>query len=328
MWMMIMTHTSSTHNGNNDELCENQSWGWDGFCDRKTNGFSCSKPRIRFKAGMTIQNCTFLHLFLMLLPSTLVKLLIEETSKTLHMNCCKPLTYGEFLRFLGIQLYKYVMKIMTTYGTLRPNANNDNQTYRILNDGSKVSFKYTKCFDNHYTFRHSVDDNNNLRHAIPSIEGSWVTHRWAPHVLSFLIALSETNAFLAFRYYIWDNKIRPAMSLNDFCRKLALQLIKNKWLKSEMECNGNEEEETMRQSLRQKRKMELTLLSAPLHASFFSGTKWTCNANLRYAQYTCKGIGCSKRIRTYCSCNPNQWLCTRCFSNHFKNCIIDDYAAA
>ena len=32
-------------------------------------------------------------------------------------------------------------------------------------------FRYEESFANHYKYRHCVDDHNNLRHSVPSIEG-------------------------------------------------------------------------------------------------------------------------------------------------------------
>jgi hypothetical protein len=42
-------------------------------------------------------------------------------------------------------------------------------------------------------------------------------------VFAFLIAISEVNAFLAFRFFIWDSKDK--MELLQFRRQLALALI-------------------------------------------------------------------------------------------------------
>ena len=40
------------------------------------------------------------------------------------------------------------------------------------------NFKYKLPFGWHFCYRHAVDDHNNLRHAIPSIEDTRVTHMW------------------------------------------------------------------------------------------------------------------------------------------------------
>ena len=95
----------------------------------------------------------------------------------------------------------FIMKLMSTYGSTIIQENSNVQ--RRLDNGIKKSFKYTETFYNHYKYCHAVDDHNNLRHQVPSIEGSWVTHRWPARVFSFLLAISETNAFLSFRNFVW-----------------------------------------------------------------------------------------------------------------------------
>jgi hypothetical protein len=64
----------------------------------------------------------------------------------------------------------FVMKMMSTYGTLHAPVDQED-TYRInTDDGSKEYFKYGEVFANHYKYRHTVDDNNNLRHAITATD--------------------------------------------------------------------------------------------------------------------------------------------------------------
>ena len=72
-------------------------------------------------------------------------------------------------------------------------------------EGDRVverKFKYTCPYDWHFWYRHAVDDHNNLRHATPAVEESWITKRWECRVFSFLLAVSEINAFLALRYFV------------------------------------------------------------------------------------------------------------------------------
>jgi Transposase IS4 len=74
----------------------------------------------------------------------------------------------------------YTMKIMSTYGSLRPPEGAPDKNRTINNpNGTKTiqSFKYMEPFENHYLYRHAVDDHNNLRHSDISIEETWVTHR-------------------------------------------------------------------------------------------------------------------------------------------------------
>lgn len=88
------------------------------------------------------------------------------------------------------------MKLMSTYGSTIPIESL--KLDRKLDNRTKTHFKYTETFFNHYIFCHAVDGHNNLRHQVPSVKGSWVTHRWAARVFSFLLAISEKNIFLLF----------------------------------------------------------------------------------------------------------------------------------
>ena len=94
-------------------------------------------------------------------------------------------------------------------------------------------FKYCEPFANHYLYRHSVDDHNNLRQSMPAIEKTWVTHRWPTRVFQFLLAISEVNTYKAFVYFIWKDE--KCMTLHEFRRKLANSLINNDYLYAEKE---------------------------------------------------------------------------------------------
>eukprot|EP00804_Cyclotella_cryptica_P018989 CCRYP_006498-RA/>CCRYP_006498-RA protein AED:0.14 eAED:0.14 QI:0/0/0/0.5/1/1/2/0/76 len=62
----------------------------------------------------------------------------------------------------------YVMKIMATGGVLE-----EDDTCRETFCGSgdtRTSFKYKKPLDGHFCYHHAVDDNNNLCHALSSLE--------------------------------------------------------------------------------------------------------------------------------------------------------------
>ena len=74
----------------------------------------------------------------------------------------------------------FVMKMMSTYGALSAYENEPDSKRTFIQDGIKTTttFKYTEPYSNHYRFRHSIDDHNNLRHQVPSIEGTWTTQRW------------------------------------------------------------------------------------------------------------------------------------------------------
>ena len=85
-------------------------------------------------------------------------------------------------------------------------------------------FVYTLPFDWHFRYRHAVDDDNNLRHSLPSWEDNWVTQRWECGVFSFIIAVAEVNAYLAVRYALGRAEMPTLLNLR---RKLGWQLILN-----------------------------------------------------------------------------------------------------
>ena len=118
---------------------------------------------------------------------------------------------------------------------------------------------------------HAVDNHNNLQHAIPSIEGSWITHCWSNRVFSFILAISEVNTFIGFHYFVWPKFNMKHLTLLNFCHKLALELIKNDfWKKDLQERNGSGDVSSNR-SHRRSRHTESThaLVHAPYNASFF-----------------------------------------------------------
>ena len=254
--------------------------------------------------------------------------LIEETMNDEEIGTCKAISGkldGVKYNIFCMKDSKFIMKIMTTYGTLNV-ENGQAETSRRLSDGNSKKFKYTECFANHYKYRHGVDDHNNLRHKVPSIEDSWRTKRWAVRVFSFILAISEVNAFLAYRYFIWNKNLQPELTLIEFRRKLALQLIRNEHRKRDLVEKGLLDEQ-QRKSKRNHGQIAHTLLTAPDHASFFSNDRWTCHAQTKYPQYVCRAPGCKRRIRTYCQCNPGHWLCDRCFIDHFESALFSTFVS-
>ena len=47
----------------NDGLYDGQSWGWSGFCERRSNSFGNSQPRMRVPL-LNFENCTYITMFL------------------------------------------------------------------------------------------------------------------------------------------------------------------------------------------------------------------------------------------------------------------------
>jgi len=89
------------------------------------------------------------------------------------------------------------------------------------------TFRFPCPYNWHYKFHHTVDDRNNLHHALLSIDHTITTTHWE--------TLTEVNAFLANRFFCRPD---PVTTLQQFCHKLAWELIKNKWLAREESAYG------------------------------------------------------------------------------------------
>ena len=120
--------------------------------------------------------------------------------------------------------HNYVKRTMDTGGRLLADDTCKETARRRNENGEDVvkKFKYKLPFDWDFCYRHAVDDHNNLRHALPSIEYKWVTYWWECRVFSFILAISEVNEFLILRYFVYCGLHREGMpTLLDFFRKLV-----------------------------------------------------------------------------------------------------------
>ena len=64
-------------------------------------------------------------------------------------------------------------------------------------------FKYKLPCDWHFFYRNAIDDHNNLRHVLSSIEDTRMTDWWECQVFAFYFAISEVNAFLILHYFFY-----------------------------------------------------------------------------------------------------------------------------
>lgn len=167
------------------------------------------------------------------------------------------------------------------------------------------TFRYTEPYSNHYKFRHAVDDHNNHRHSDISLEETWVTHHWENRVFAFLLAITEVNLFLLYRYFIW--KEGDNVPLLQFRRQLAKALINN----DDLSLESPRRSKRVRES-----ETDHYLVRAPHHAQKYFAGKWSCKAKDKYQKYVCRSDGCNQRIRTSCKCSLGQWMCVHCFAQH------------
>ena len=82
-----------------------------------------------------------------------------------------------------------------------------------------------------------------------------MTTRWELRVFSFLLAVSEVNAFLTYRFFCKPDTIP---TLQEFRHKLTCQLIKNRWV---VEQDEDEQQEAC--AIHQ-------LMKAPPHATKYA----------------------------------------------------------
>jgi hypothetical protein len=199
----------------------------------------------------------------------------------------------------------YVMKIMATYGSNCPPMRQRVKARRTIVNGTKVVFEYIDPIANHFDYRHCVDDNNHLQHMRPSIEETWKTHRWVLRVLAFFLPVSEVNAFLCFRYYVWNKLNR--MYFHAFRRALSIEMMHNTF----HEDNGVEDSnQEPRRSPRQTTANNHELTSAPQNCTRWNVREgWIQNCKNPYQQ-VCYSTGFATQNRTICSCDPGTFYCS------------------
>jgi hypothetical protein len=97
---------------------------------------------------------------------------------------------GSHFKIFCMEEEDYVMKLMSTYGALKPIEEGKTQR-SVTENGQRInkSFHYTEPFFNHFKFRHQVDDHNNLRHSPISLEESIITKDWKIRVFMLILAL-------------------------------------------------------------------------------------------------------------------------------------------
>ena len=169
----------------------------------------------------------------------------------------------------------YIMSCMATGGRLLSDATCKIANRSWVEGGVNIvkSFAYALPFDWHFRYRHAVDDHNNLRHALPSIEDTWLTFRWELRVLAFILALCEVNSYLALMYFVFVEMMDNLPTLLEFRRKLAWQLIKNRWVVNEDDSDVHRVEARLH-----------TLMTAPHYASRYHNRRWHFESKSKYQQ--------------------------------------------
>ncbi len=117
----------------------------------------------------------------------------------------------------------YVMKLMATYGLLQ--SVDEGATQRSVTRRSGIrenaSVKYTEQIFNHFKFRRQVDNHNNNGHSLISLEESINTKDWKIRVFTYILAVIEVNARLAYKVFTKSD----SLSQLQFRRLLAKELM-------------------------------------------------------------------------------------------------------
>lgn len=209
----------------------------------------------------------------------------------------------------------YVMMLMSTYGALIEHQDQKRSYRGSIASGDATSFKYKEVVANHYKYRGAVDEHNSKRHDGGTgdgigLEASWGTTRWENRVFSFILGVSEVNAYLGRSYFGGENETQI-----QFRQKLAFDLIT--YMDELRECSIGISPDR----LRSRNGREHTLVTAPCYSKFLNG-RWQKILKDKYQKYRCTHRGCKNRCRTVCSCSPTLWRCKNCFAVHLVEEVV------
>jgi hypothetical protein len=97
-------------NNNDATTDDGRPWGWDGIDYRKQANGQCTKAHINFLSGIVLEGATMLTMFLLFFPRRFMEdVILVQTNNNLKGGGA-PVTFGEFLRFLGLWLYMSTLK--------------------------------------------------------------------------------------------------------------------------------------------------------------------------------------------------------------------------
>jgi Transposase IS4 len=203
---------------------------------------------------------------------------------------------------------KYVMQMMSTYGTLERFGKEEVRSTRINGQKQQIRFQRPEVFNNHFAYRHMVDDHNNKRHSPISLEVTWATKKWENRVFAFLLAATEVNVMLASTYFYG----RETTSFLDFRKDFAKSMIYNDYLDKENKELTSDERRT---SPRNRPKLDHELMTLPAKTTF----KGTLMVSVQTMYHQLKCSGCARRVQTYCRCTPGVVRCNECYARHIAS---------
>ena len=191
----------------------------------------------------------------------------------------------------------HVVLAMATHGT-------------VLNTGTKVLrgpelFSRPDVFDTYYVARHSVDDNNNNnRQGHRGLEQVWETRTWHHRIFAYVLGVSETNAWLAYQFFVTNGAHKTLMS---FREALVLGLFTRFKRPDAIRMSGARKilAHMLTPIPSKKRAQGGAWVDAPEHAP-----------KLKSVAPQLRCCNCHDRTRFYCSCRVGQGMCKSCWGKH------------
>jgi hypothetical protein len=195
---------------------------------------------------------------------------------------------------------------MGTYGTTTNTGNEKIRRDQVSKE--IVRFRFPAILDDYYWARHAVDDNNNWRQGVLSLEESMATHSWLFRQFTFFLGLTEVNTYLAYNHFCRPGQ--PALHKRELRSILAKELLFNHWIRDRDE----EEEQRRRSALRNVEHIQILL---PPFKKFIDSRGGTADCKTKFKQLHCKTQGCDKTDeRTYCRCDTLKPYCKQHFIEH------------
>ena len=161
----------------------------------------------------------------------------------------------------------------------------------------------------YYWARHAVDDNNHNRSGYLSLEDAVNTKSWVMRQFTFIEAVAEANACLAYNYFVRRPKKLRLLTNTEFRRLVAESLVTNTDGRNDAVLNSAAYENLN----------VCTLQRYPKGTGEWSSTKGSFKVPSHPYQkfrWNYGGDACKRLVRTYCSCDPKLTMCNICFGHH------------
>ena len=168
----------------------------------------------------------------------------------------------------------------------------------------ELTFKYTEVFNNHYKYRHIIDDHNANRMQPIALEKTWKTSWWPDRVFAFFLGSTIVNAQRGYEHFGKN----PTEEVLQFRRRLAKELIFNPWVPNSADILQEEPDRAAKRA----RVLGCKLVTIPKYFEF-RGTELVASRST-YNQRVCSCR--AARTRTYCRCTPGTYLCVECYARH------------